>query len=945
MQFHDAPLIPYWNERTEKNTYVNTDHEFFSIIPTADLSNLNRFKEDFTEARTSAGNSVRRVLLGNQVQIVHKLLNSQDLTSFRASFSILFNELCELKDNRNGLESKQRALLMKLVIRLWSEGIILFPAGILSGKDNCVSNIYKNLTLVNEPIITGDLHSVINIVHGAKYYDSANTNDRVVRRLRALLLCVGPITDLSEINFNIFDSIIKIAPIDTRDLAFLYRGLNVLGDIQKSTFGKALLPYQVLVAKTKEEKPTKTTRTKNSDFMWCVEKDPSLENWRFEISESTNKITNMKNITRIVVIMNKLLDYLVKSPHITRNPIEYIESKYNDDLMVDYILDKLDSPTSQQQYLSALHSFFEDLLNKYATADDGDEGKFRMQGFSNPIRPEDIPSQNVVASHTYRIPMPRVLVEKAKEIICENDFAWCKKIKEDNFTWHNPETGATERIWSPVRAFAILNKMTIPLRTYQVRMLESGEGDPEKFDAALFKWVPNTGVHANPKKHSKHPSGFLKKMYDGEKCSYFTGLYVNTNKTQDRQTLFIDTGYDIPWENKEIIYPTCTLREFQEKYNPVDGPTPYTELTYEAQPSKDVASRIPSRFYLFRDPCADNKRAPVTDGRLQSFWKKLLRELQTRLNKDKTLDSGDRDIILIEGNKCEFDLHSLRVTGLTALAQSGVSIEILSRLVAGHATILMTLFYTKFDIAHITEALNDAQQLMDEKAQEEFTRFLKSNPLRNLKKTASFNSIDAVYLAHATQPAAWRFLDYGICPAGCTKCDEGGPLITDQKDRKVYQPVPGGMNCAMCRFFLTGAPYLFGLVAKYNETVGLLDAHSTELRRHQTELQRLERERIVADENGDKFLNRKSLLKAEGNLEEAMDRVDVCGMTLHHLYNLVHQSHALLMANRSANDGSLHLICSCDPEQVDVHLAECSQYAHSDDVGRLFRRKSAGCSG
>ncbi len=52
-----------------------------------------------------------------------------------------------------------------------------------------------------------------------------------------------------------------------------------------------------------------------------------------------------------------------------------------------------------------------------------------------------------------------------------------------------------------------------------------------------------------------------------------------------------------------------------------------------------------------------------------------------------------------------------------------------------------------------------------------------------------------------------------------TKCDVGGPLL--HKGKQVHAPVPGRCrNCPLCRFFVTGPPFLAWLVAKFNAMAG-----------------------------------------------------------------------------------------------------------------------------
>ncbi|MBF4332699.1 hypothetical protein EAY29_20925, partial [Vibrio anguillarum] len=44
-------------------------------------------------------------------------------------------------------------------------------------------------------------------------------------------------------------------------------------------------------------------------------------------------------------------------------------------------------------------------------------------------------------------------------------------------------------IWSPVRAMALYLKLQLPLRTFQVRMLDSGEADTWRYESG--QWIKN----------------------------------------------------------------------------------------------------------------------------------------------------------------------------------------------------------------------------------------------------------------------------------------------------------------------------------------------------------------------------------------------------------------------------------------------------------------------
>jgi hypothetical protein len=76
-------------------------------------------------------------------------------------------------------------------------------------------------------------------------------------------------------------------------------------------------------------------------------------------------------------------------------------------------------------------------------------------------------------------------------IILEDDFAWPKTMDSDYFYSIDPKSHETARVWSPVRAYALLMKTHLPVRTFQVRVLNSGEADAMVYRPADGTWISN----------------------------------------------------------------------------------------------------------------------------------------------------------------------------------------------------------------------------------------------------------------------------------------------------------------------------------------------------------------------------------------------------------------------------------------------------------------------
>ena len=167
-----------------------------------------------------------------------------------------------------------------------------------------------------------------------------------------------------------------------------------------------------------------------------------------------------------------------------------------------------------------------------------------------------------------------------------------------------------------------------------------------------------------------------------------------------------------------------------------------------------------------------------------------------------------------------FPLHALRVSLISYfILDLKLPIAVVSKMIAGHATILMTLYYTKFGKAYMREVLTAAEKDDLEAEQANHRRFLMDATYEQVTQRFAYVSEDAVRAAIKTSSAAALvFDDKGICPNGATLCDVGGEGIgAESLDH--YAPVPGfpqERNCVCCRFFLTGPAFLPGLIAHFN---------------------------------------------------------------------------------------------------------------------------------
>src|SRR5690554_3498125 len=214
------------------------------------------------------------------------------------------------------------------------------------------------------------------------------------------------------------------------------------------------------------------------------------------------------------------------------------------------------------------------------------------------------------------------------------------------------------QIWSPVKAMVIFMKLHLPLRTYQVRMLDSGEADTWRYENG--QWVVNT-QHDFALGNEKRPfgKGIFRRIHDTMTGLYSTGLYINTNKTADQNKDELERGYIIPWQNEEVLYWLEKLRNWQEKYNPIAKPTDCTTLLTKhttSQKSQTQLESIGEIAFLFRDASAkgDDRSKPIRYTAMSTFWYQLLLTLENQLaEQGNTLDNGERLKLVVdypEGN-------------------------------------------------------------------------------------------------------------------------------------------------------------------------------------------------------------------------------------------------------------------------------------------------------
>ena len=507
-------------------------------------------------------------------------------------------------------------------------------------------------------------------------------------------------------------------------------------------------------------------------------------------------------------------------------------------------------------------------------------------------------------------------MEVSPEVIDPSDPDCISRIR---FVIRNNRTVEIHEIWSPVMAMFMFTKLHLPLRSYQVRFLDSGEGDTWRYEQG--QWVENT-KHAFKYGAAKRPyqKGVFKRIFDSMSESYSTGLHISTNKTADQNKDENQRGYTVPWEHEELLYWLEKLRNWQEKYNPIDRLTKGTELerTHFGAAKSETQKRAIGEFaFLFRAP---NSSEPLAEGSVTSPWYRLLSKLEDDVfASGQTMSNGDRlrfvkdygeDYAGNETSKVstEYPLHSLRVSLITCYTMdTDLPLPVISKLLAGHTRLLMTIYYNKITPSVMAEKMKEANAALIEKGEASLKNFLVDAEMNQIELRAAYhsdthNSIEAV-LANRN-PIGWEERATGLCLVGGNSvrsdehstvggCWNGGPIIkgsAENSKMRVYAPVPHGPeNCPRCRWFITDASYLPALNSHFNQIS--YKAHqaaelATEL---EGDLEALKDELYMAEEQGHPFLKHEQLQALERRYEKQRVEADEYAKDYIATFNLINR--------------------------------------------------------
>lgn len=620
-------------------------------------------------------------------------------------------------------------------------------------------------------------------------------------------------------------------------------------------------------------------KSEDLEFNWFTKKyGTGWETWRELASTWVHSKEYGVDHSRVAV-SRFLEEYLV--PQFISDPIELFQSvtePYSE------FLARLDlSEAYAVRQNNEAHSFIDWLIITYYTEPDDNGDPVPL--FQNPLNKASNPAQR---QETVYNALPYAYIKRLRKIICPNsrghfsDWEWAVSCSEavvsntrhfrdwilvdpevinkddPDCVWQvvSPDKEKTYRIngvlrtckpgenlymiWSPVRAMALYLKLELPLRTFQVRMLDSGEADTWRYEAG--SWQMNT-VHDFAEGTEQRPwqKGVFHRIRTPDIGDVMTGLYINTNKTADRNKDELTRGYVIPWQHEQVLYWLEKLRNWQEKYNPITEPTSIHELEYRhfgAIKTPTQRDEIGNICFLFRNASSSiisERTKPITSGIISSMWALLLAHFEYLLYEEGTTLSDGRRIRFVDGKnprKALFPLHSLRVSLITCYALEGeIPAPVLSKLLVGHSRLIMTMHYTKITPAVMAQKMMQAEDKIDHNEAVSLKTFLADQSMEQIELQTACRDIQSINtVLRVRNPAGWQERAIGLCmvggntsanegPSSPAGCWNGGDILAkaNRNQSSLYGPVPHGFeNCIRCRWFITDIRYLNALTAHFN---------------------------------------------------------------------------------------------------------------------------------
>ena len=456
--------------------------------------------------------------------------------------------------------------------------------------------------------------------------------------------------------------------------------------IKKGAFDEAeLTTKEKLKLQQLREKATKREielrshgTTTGESLEWLLEYDHNLQEWKEYAEEWIKTIVRAKS--KALEALSSFFKKYVITHNITRAVQEFILSEYDAPDFYEIIYAEYKDQKEALVKAKKLVAFIDWIIEEKFSVEDDYGNKLTPAEFNNPLTkylPDSIKSSQ--RNESDKNVLPYRYIKDLRNILCPPNATCFKDLKfaqeasdssRSGGDWfivdksvidkNDPDcvyrfrqtskyeqttkglSGEVYEMWFPGATVALLTKLLLPLRTYQVRMLDSGEMDTYKYVQPIRnmggEWIRNDSHLSQGTEKNPFERGVLRKFKDATTQLEMTGFFINTNKTADINKEEVNKGYDIPWQYEEVQYWLAKLRDWQMKYNPTSQPTKWTELTRnQLGATKDVRilKQMGEITFLFRNPTSiGQENLPIGRMGVEPLWYKTLQKLEEQLNEN-----------------------------------------------------------------------------------------------------------------------------------------------------------------------------------------------------------------------------------------------------------------------------------------------------------------------